>query len=217
MYDDKKLNIVINGVNLQGRTRSVLAHPDTLNTIVDAVANGGSLLDLCSTWNVRYSDIIQWIYKEEDRKIWYENAIRARGEWFIQRVLKEIRDIGTVDLRDAYDDAGCLKDVKDIPADVAASIARIEVFEECQGTGKDRKYIGRTKKVIFNDKIKALELIGKNFYMFVDRAVNTTAVTVTHKVEQIDLDERIKKITHATVTVMEAQRIATDKTDTPTE
>lgn len=193
------------------RTKAVIAHEDTLSVIIDTVANGGSLIDLCKEWDVRYSDVIQWIYADVDRKKWYEQAIIARGEWFIQRVLKEIRDIGTVDIRDAYDDKGCLKPIHQIPSNVSASISGIETVEMYS---KDGENTGRINKVRFNDKIKALELIGKNFYMFVDRSINTTAVTVSHKVDPIDLEERIKHITHATITTMEAQRIASDKPNT---
>lgn len=186
-------------------------NPDTMRMIVDHVANGGSLIDLCELWQLRYSDINNWIYNNPERTKLYETAIKARSEWFVQRVLKEIRNISTVDIREAYDDDGNLKDMKDIPSHVAAAIARVETFEEYQGSGKDREYIGRTKKVFFVDKMKAAELLAKHIFFFVEHRIITGDVNVHNKVDQFDLDERIKKITHATITTMEAERIAADQ------
>lgn len=192
--------------SLTSRTRAVIENPDTLQTILDNTSNGGSLIDLCQMWNVRYSDIFRWIYEDEKRRAAYNAAERARGEWFIQRVLKEIRDLGVVNIKDIFDDHGNLKDLKDIPTATAAAISYVETFEE-YSAGKNPEYLGRTRKIRLNDKLKALELIGKNFFMFVDVRRVEGDVAIVHKVDQVDLDERIRQITHATVTTIEADRI----------
>lgn len=203
-------------MTLDEKTKAVIANPETLDTICQHVANGGSLIDLCQLWEVRYSDIHAWIYNNADPKAAYEIALKARGEWFVQRVLKEFKSIAILDLKDAYDEHGNLKDIKDIPANVRAAIASIET-EELYSSGRNPEYLGRVRKIKFNDKLKALELIGKNLFMFVDRIVHQGNVAVTHKVDTVNLDERIKQIVNGEMIKIEAEYIknAPNQTDPP--
>jgi phage terminase small subunit len=55
---------------------------------------------------------------------------------------------------------------KDIPVDIRKAISSIEIVEEYDGTGKNRKLIGYTKKIRFWDKNRALENLGKHFGIF---------------------------------------------------
>ena len=164
-------------VNLSVRTSLKLSDPDLLADICASVANGGSLLDLCAVWQVRYSDVVHWIHDEiadPRRKRCYEDALRARSEYMVQSVLDELKRIGTVDIRRAYDKAGCLLPVHEIPEDVARVIVGIEAKElwervdDGEGGTKMEK-VGEMVKVKFLDKIKALELLGKNMALWIDR------------------------------------------------
>lgn len=76
-------------------------------------------------------------------------------------IAREYAKIGFSDIRKVFDENGNLINVTDIDADPAANIASIEVFEEYQGTGKDREFIGNTKKVKFYDKVAALDKLAK--------------------------------------------------------
>lgn len=143
----------------------LLANPTTLAQVCDNVANGGSLLDLCNTWQVRYCDVMRWINDDADRKKQYAQSILDRGEWFIQRVLKEISDLAFRNVKSIYNDDHTLKPVKDWPSEVVASLDEIEVVELFDQFGKT---IGHSKKAKFAQKLKALELLGKNNYMFVE-------------------------------------------------
>jgi phage terminase small subunit len=73
----------------------------------------------------------------------------------------EYKRIGFSDIRNIFDENGNLINIKDIPDDPAANIASIEVFEEWQGKGAERKYIGSTKKIKFYDKVNALDKLAK--------------------------------------------------------
>ena len=56
-----------------------------------------------------------------------------------------------------------------MPDDVAATISSIEVFEQFEGTGKDRVFIGYTKKVKFVDKRGSLELLMRHASLLNDK------------------------------------------------
>ena len=150
-------------------TKTVMMNPGTMTEICDHMANGGSMIDKCKAWNVPYGRIMTWINSDTERAEQYSKSLVAQMYWAIDRVLKELNHIGTVDLSGAYDGHGKLKDIQDIPEDIRRCIAGVETDEIWDGVGKDRECIGHTKKIKLFDKIKALELIGKKFAMFVDR------------------------------------------------
>lgn len=155
---------------------------DTLNNICEEVINGGSLLQICERWEILYSSAIAWIYADEKRKEQYERALKLREEWTVQRVIDELKALALTDLREAFDADGKLKPMSSLPPAISRAIATVEVFEEWEGRGDDRKFLGLTKKVKLWDKTKALELIGKNLKMFVDQ--------VEHK-HQVSLEDLV--------------------------
>lgn len=161
---------------------------EDINLIVSHIANGGSLIHLCETLEVRYSDVILWILAEQDRKSVYHAAIDARGEWFIQNVLGELTRIINVDIRQAFNSEGGLKNIQDIPVEVAKAMAGVEVSEiwDYEGTGKDRKkvQVGELKKVKFWNKLPALEMLGKNLKMFIERHEHDLSATLEQLVAQ---------------------------------
>ena len=147
------------------RWRSLMGDPEFIGTVCDHVASGGSVIALCRTLDLKYANLLAWIHNSPERDKKYKEALLARGEWAMERVLHEIQMIGTVDIRRAYDDDGALLPVNRMPDDVAAAVSSIEVDENVIGELK----IGETKKLKLIDKLKALELMGKNFGMFIDR------------------------------------------------
>lgn len=144
----------------------ILGQSDLLEQICSFMANGGCLLELGELWDVRYSDLAGWINKEKSRQDAYSYAGIMRNEWYKERVMLEFRKLATADIRKAYDDNGHLLRVNDMPAEIAAAIAQVEVYEEFDS---DREHIGDTVKVKFWDKPKALEMIGKKLAMWVER------------------------------------------------
>lgn len=160
--------------------------PDKLDIelIVSTVANGGSLIDLCQTVGARYSDAILWILEDQSRKEVYNASIKARGEWFIQNILMELNRVINVDIRQAFNEAGGLKNIQELPTDVAKAIASVEISEIWQRQGKDTIQIGELKKVKFWNKLPALEMLGKNLKMFVERHELTASATLEQLVAQ---------------------------------
>jgi phage terminase small subunit len=92
-----------------------------------------------------------------------------RVEVTADTVLRELLQIATVDLAEAFDENGRLKPLHEIPLSVRKAIAGVEVYEEFAGRGEDREQIGETKKVRFWDKNKALEMLGRHLRLFADR------------------------------------------------
>lgn len=150
------------------RTALILSNPELLEIICGHVANGGTLLTLVHTWDVRYSDITNWLDQDKDRFSRYMAALAHRGEWAKERYLKELRDIALVDVRQLFKEDGGLKDPTEWPANLGAAVASIEVDELFEGVGRDREKIGFTKKVRFWSKVQALESLCKNLGILSD-------------------------------------------------
>lgn len=146
-----------------------MVDPEFMGSVCDHVASGGSVIALCRTLDLKYANLIRWIHNDAERDKKYKEALSARAEWAMERVLQEIQLIGTVDIRRAYSESGELLPVNQMPDDVAAAVQSVEVDEIFDGYGTEREKVGDTKKLKLIDKLKALELMGKNFGMFIDR------------------------------------------------
>lgn len=136
--------------------------------ICDLIANGGSLTTFSQENNYIYSHIINWIQDDSDRKKLYEASLHARGEWVAQRLLAELGRISFIDARKIYKEDGSLKPVDEWPDDVAAAISGVEITEAKYD--KDGEEVSPSvKKVKLFDKLKALEMLGRNLKMFTDK------------------------------------------------
>lgn len=154
---------------IEDNYNTVTANPDTMRQICVHVAEGGAIHDLCKVWGIPYGYVLEWVNSDPERAKQYKGAIVAQMHWGIERVMKELQLMATLDFSRAYDDKGRLLHPKEMPEEIRRAIAGIEVTEEFEGVGADRELIGYTKKVKFWDKPKALELMGRKFAMFVDR------------------------------------------------
>lgn len=118
-----------------------------------------------------------------------------RTEIEADAVLQELAKIAFLDIRQAFDEKGRLKDIQEIPEDVARSIAGIEQFIEFGGRGEDREAFGITKKIKLIEKTKALELLGRHLKLFKEIHEHSgkngapIPVEVTHKYANLSDDE----------------------------
>lgn len=93
-------------------------------------------------------------------------AMKARSErtqidadW----MLKRLAQMAEADMADLFASDGTLRPPHEWPeAWRKGLVAGVEVFEEFDGQGKDRKLIGYTRKVKLADRLKSLELIGRH-------------------------------------------------------
>jgi hypothetical protein len=103
------------------RLRLLLAARRTLDVILAHVRNGGSLIELCDIWQVRYSDVIAWVRADKPRGELYDLACRDRSEWTDEMVLSEIRlRSARFDPRKLYDEHGNRKRVHELDAETRA-------------------------------------------------------------------------------------------------
>lgn len=93
----------------------------------------------------------------------------ARVEVTQDEVLRELLRIARVDVSQAYDEAGNLKPIHELPVDLRRAIASVETEERFVGQGASRKRVGVTHKVKFWPKDRSLELLGKHLGMFIER------------------------------------------------
>ena len=127
-----------------------------------------------------------------DRKCWEAEVLRlkttalGRAEVTAQRIIDELANIAFLNPQELLTKDGELKDIHDLPENVARAIQGIEI------TTRDTAsmYVTTTKPKL-GDKIRALELLGKTQQIRL-----FTEVIETHDVSkpgatQVDLDERI--------------------------
>jgi phage terminase small subunit len=82
------------------------------------------------------------------------------------RVARETARIAFFDPRKLFDAEGNPKAITELDDDTAAAIGGLDVLEEWEGTGKERRLVGYVKKYKIADKNSALERAAKILAMF---------------------------------------------------
>jgi len=108
-------------------------------------------------------------------------AIAAAGQRIEERteitqdmVVRELARVAFSDGRKLYRPDGSLKPPSEWDDETAAVVSGVETIELFEGAGRDRRHIGHKPKVKRWDKVKALELLGRRFGMFLDRTRDET-------------------------------------------
>lgn len=83
-----------------------------------------------------------------------------------ERVLREYAKIAFFDPRKLFQDNGQPKDITMLDDDTAGALAGLDVLEEYEGSGRDREFVGYTKKYKIADKLRALDALGKHLGLF---------------------------------------------------
>lgn len=129
------------------------------------VACGGTLIQYARSHGIRYGDLTRFIRKHEVLSSQYDAALEDRKEWIVESVLDELKKLALSDIRGIFDDNGGVLNVEDWPEDMSAAVQSIDMTELVS----DGVKVGVNKRVKFWDKLKAIELIGKNKRLFTDR------------------------------------------------
>jgi phage terminase small subunit len=98
-----------------------------------------------------------------------------------ERVLQELARVAFFDPRRLLNADGSPKPINELDDDTAAVLAGMDITEEFEGHGEDRKFIGYTKKVKVSDKVAALGLAMRHLGMLNDKLQVGGGVTVTVK------------------------------------
>lgn len=95
-----------------------------------------------------------------------QEAVYDNLEITTERILKERARLAFFDARKLFDANGQPIPIQDLDDDTAAALAGLEVVEEFEGQGKERKFIGYTKKYRLADKGASLTSLEKQKGMF---------------------------------------------------
>lgn len=87
-------------------------------------------------------------------------------------LLTELRRVAYADMRSIFDADGKLLPIKDLPDDVAATLASVEIERRTEGHGEDAE-VYHVHKVKRWDKLKAVEMLMKHLNLLVDRTEHT--------------------------------------------
>jgi phage terminase small subunit len=83
-----------------------------------------------------------------------------------EAVLERLAYMALGDIRALFDTNGNLKPMSDLTAEEASLLQGVEVFEEFEGRGEDRQFVGLTKKIKFVSRLDAVKTLGQHFGMF---------------------------------------------------
>ena len=170
------------------RLKFLLQNPaNTLQVLVAHVANGGTITTLCDTWEVSYAEVLRWLYADRAREREYVRALNDRAEWAKETLLAQLRDIALVDIRQVFDDNGHIKAIDQWPKALASALASFEVVDEYDDEGVKT---GTLKKFKLYDKLKAIDLLGKNLALFVERHEINGKLTLEHLVASTGLEKK---------------------------
>lgn len=163
------------------RLTEIINDPKTPDTIFDHVANGGSLIDLCEVWQVPYHLVARWLYADEIRKKMYMSALDARIEWMIQRLIGELKSLAFVNGKAILDDNNKLIPLHKWPVEAQRALASFECDER-----------GLTKVKLY-DKLKSIELLGKDLGRFVQKHEVSSKLTLEDIVAGSRKDESVPR------------------------
>ncbi|QNK65890.1 terminase small subunit [Variovorax sp. PAMC26660] len=116
--------------------------------------------------------------------------IRAQRTGITQdRVLQELARIAFFDIRRLYNEDGGMKAPHELDDDAAAVLAGVDVTEEFEGRGEDRKQIGFMKKAKIFDKGTALTLAMRHLGMLKDKVEHSGGLTLRRSAQELTDDE----------------------------
>lgn len=128
-------------------------------------ADGQSLVAYSESLGLRWADVAAWISGDPERERALSIARAAALDWITDKVMRELKAISLVDMGQAFESDGSLRRIEDMPFEIRASLAGIDVKELYHPDGSRE---GRVVKAKFQDKVRALELLGKQHGMFRD-------------------------------------------------
>ena len=104
--------------------------------------------------------------KVQQRVTELRERITSTGIASAERVLLEATRLATFDPRKLFFDDGTPKPITALDDDTAAALAGLDVLEEFEGSGDERRFVGYTKKYKVADKNSALEKLFKHHGLY---------------------------------------------------
>lgn len=90
--------------------------------------------------------------------------IQKKTDMTLKEVIEILANLARQNVKNFYDENGNFIDIQDLPDEVAASVAGIEIEELHRGAGRKKKKKGSIlKKIRFHSKVEALKELRKHF------------------------------------------------------
>ncbi len=143
------------------RTKEWLGLPGCLNLICGGVERGGNIVAMAEERGLSYGEIAAWLVGDPDRKERYEAACVLRDERLKQKILDEVERLSLVDPGRAFDPVtGAMIEPHLLDEETRRALVSIK--------SREGKY-GPEFALRFSDKLKALELMGRELGMFAQK------------------------------------------------
>lgn len=128
------------------------------------------------------------------RKFLLEEKYRAL-HMDVDEILARAAMIARGNMKMLYDEDGKLVSPADMDEADSAAIAQVEVFQEFDGTGKDRVKIGETKKVRLRDPMPAIRLLAEHRKLVKapEEGLNALAGALADRLKQARERRRLKE------------------------
>lgn len=165
-------------VRVQRREKfiALVAEPERLEEFCDEIAAGATLVDIATKIGANYRWLYAWFndvdFPERGEKL--VEAMNARDSMAKESIVGQLHRLGNLDIRDAYDKAGNMLPVHQLPDHVAKAVVSIDVTENEKGDV--------TKKVRFTDRGQMLALGGRRQKLFVDKVEMTGQMSLEQAV-----------------------------------
>lgn len=167
------------------KTAKLLREPEFFEDLLDEVSDGKTLLDFCVEREVIYGRVFRWIQGDDTRADLFATAEETRAKNLEDRVIRGIVSTDDATVKDLLDAEGNPLPVDELSSSAARAVQSIEVMVDKEG--------GTTKKVKLYDRLKALEMAGRNRKMFTDKTELTGQVSladlVTASMQKTDGDK----------------------------
>lgn len=150
----------------QARFHVLTLESNFINTVCRNISAGLTIFELADNLDVHFADLHEYIMSSPSNKKKFEAAELLRGEWLVGTTIRELKRIGTSDIRGLFSKNGGLLNPDEWTDEAAMAVAGIKVKELFDNNGEQ---IGEMKELKFWDKTRALELIGKNQKMFTEK------------------------------------------------
>ena len=148
---------------------------ESLGEIQSYISEGGTLSQYCEEHDLRYCDVSVWV---GDR---LSTAEDVRKRLHMDELLVHLRSIVTSDISQAYhQENGDPKAMNEWPEDLRRSLQSYDVVAKYDS---DAGKYTRSAKFRVYDKLKAMEMLGRLYGVWIDRVEHSGDVSVAHRME----------------------------------
>jgi len=152
-------------MDLITRQAEIVNDPLFFQNICNYIADGGTLVEFCASHDISYPATLNWIRQDNTRRTLFERAQDDGDQWQIDKIRRELRDMGDQDLSLIFDEGG-----KQLPFN--------KWPHKLQRAVKSIKHTKDGTEITFHDKVKALELMGRSAGMFKEKVEVSGKVTL---------------------------------------